>query len=146
MAWEDIGIADPRAMQIANDAASTYERLGSPEGDLALASEIVYLSVAPKSNAAYQAYSKAKAFVQKDRSREVPLHLRNASNTMAKKMSYGQNLPYAHDEPYGYAAGVSYWPDDLTAQIWYRPVSRGLEIKISEKLKFLKQLDAKSPL
>lgn len=142
MALEDIGLADPRALQIANDAASAYERLGSPEGDLALANAVIYLSVAAKSNATYKAYNQAKAFVKKDSNREVPLHLRNASTALAKQLGHGKNYQYTHDLPNGYAAGESYWPNNLTAQQWYLPVSRGLEIKISEKLAFLKTLDA----
>ena len=142
MAWEDIGLADPRALQIANDAASTYERLGSPEGDLALANAVIYLSIAAKSNATYKAYNEAKAYVKKDSSRDVPLHLRNAPTSLAKQLGHGKHYQYAHDMPYGYAAGVSYWPQDMAPQKWYYPVNRGLEIKIAEKLKFLTQLDA----
>lgn len=141
MAWEDIGLADPKALQIVNDAAKAYERLGSPEGDLSLASAIIYLSVAPKSNASYKAFNAAKAHIKKDVSREVPLHLRNAPTPSMKSLGYGENYRYPHDESYGYAVGVSYWPENMPPHQWYFPVQRGLEIKISEKLKFLKQLE-----
>lgn len=141
MAWEDIGLADPRAMQIANDAAVTYERLGSPEGELALAQAVIYLAVAAKSNAGYMAYNQAKAFVRQDKSREVPVHLRNAPTKLMKELGYGHEYRYAHDEPHGYAAGESYLPDGISEPGWYQPVSRGLEIKIVEKMAFLRRLD-----
>jgi putative ATPase len=141
MAWEDIGLADPRAMQIANDAAATFERLGSPEGELALAQAVIYLSIAPKSNAGYKAYNAAMAFVRKDRSREVPVHLRNAPTQLMKELGHGREYRYAHDEPQGYAAGESYLPEGLEPPGWYVPVARGLEIKIAEKLAFLRQMD-----
>ncbi|KTD50074.1 recombination factor protein RarA [Legionella quinlivanii] len=141
MAWEDIGLADPKAMQIANDAAATYERLGSPEGELALAQAVIYLAVAPKSNAGYIAYNQARDFIKKDKSREVPLHIRNAPTALMQKLGYGQQYRYAHDEPHGYAAGESYLPEGMKEPHWYAPVPRGLEIKIAEKLKFLRQLD-----
>lgn len=141
MAWEDIGLADPRAMQIANDAATTYERLGSPEGELALAQAVIYLAVAAKSNAGYKAYKQAKAFVKQDKSREVPIHLRNAPTKLMKELGYGHEYRYAHDEPHAYAAGESYLPDDMQEPSWYQPVPRGLEAKIAEKLEFLRQLD-----
>jgi putative ATPase len=141
IAWEDIGLADPRAMQIANDAAITYERLGSPEGELALAQAVIYLSVAAKSNAGYQAYNAAANFVRMDHSRAVPMHLRNAPTTFMQQAGYGQAYRYAHDEPEAYAAGVSYWPDGLIAPQWYQPKNQGLEIKIADKLKHLKLLD-----
>lgn len=144
MAWEDIGLADPRAMQIVNDAASTYERLGSPEGELALAQAVIYLAVAAKSNAGYMAYKKAKAFVKKDKSREVPLHLRNAPTRLMNGLGYGQEYKYAHDEPYAYVPGEQYLPDGMSKPNWYQPVSRGLEAKILEKLLFLKKLDKES--
>ena len=115
MAWEDIGLADPRAMQIANDAASTYERLGSPEGELALAQAVIYLAVAPKSNAGYMAYNQAMAFIRKDKSREVPVHLRNAPTKLMKELGHGKAYRYAHDEPEGYAAGETYLPDGIAA-------------------------------
>ena len=105
MSWEDIGLADPRAVQIANDAATTYERLGSPEGELALAQAVIYLAVAAKSNAGYMAYNQARAFVKQDKSREVPVHLRNAPTKLMKKLGYGHAYRYAHDEPNAYAAG-----------------------------------------
>jgi putative ATPase len=141
MAWEDIGLADPRALQVVNDAAATYERLGSPEGDLALASAVIYLSVAAKSNSTYRAFKACQTFIKNDISRDVPLHLRNAPTQFAKTLNHGQAYRYAHDEPYGYAAGENYWPDGISAQQWYQPVPRGLEIKISQKLDQLKRLD-----
>jgi putative ATPase len=141
MAWEDIGLADPRAMQIANDAALTYERLGSPEGELALAQAVIYLAVAPKSNAGYKAYNEAKAFIKKDKSREVPVHLRNAPTKLMKELGHGREYRYAHDEPDAYAAGETYLPDGLAAPNWYQPVPRGLESKIAEKLAYLRKLD-----
>ena len=141
MAWEDIGLADPRAMQIANDAASTFERLGSPEGELALAQATIYLAVAAKSNAGYNAYNQAMAFVKKDQSKPVPVHLRNAPTKLMKELGYGHAYRYAHDEPGAYAAGETYLPDGMREPGWYQPVDRGLEIKISEKLSYLRQLD-----
>ncbi|MFA5489627.1 MAG: replication-associated recombination protein A [Candidimonas sp.] len=141
MAWEDIGLADPRAMQIANDAAITYERLGSPEGELALAQAVLYLSVAAKSNAGYMAYNRARAFVKKDKSREVPVHLRNAPTKLMKELGYGHEYRYAHDEPNAYAAGETYLPDGIEEPGWYQPVPRGLEIKIAEKMAALRKLD-----
>lgn len=141
MAWEDIGLADPRAMQIANDAATTYERLGSPEGELALAQAVIYLAVAPKSNAGYMAYNQARAFVKQDKSREVPVHLRNAPTKLMKELGYGRAYRYAHDEPHAYAAGETYFPEGITEPNWYQPVPRGLEIKIADKLRTLRQWD-----
>ena len=141
MAWEDIGLADPRAMQIANDAALTYERLGSPEGELALGQAVIYLAVAAKSNAGYNAYNQAKAFVKGDKSREVPVHLRNAPTKLIKKLGYGHDYRYAHDEPNAYAAGETYLPDGMPAPGWYQPTPRGLEAKIGEKLALLKRWD-----
>ncbi|HAU1190475.1 TPA: replication-associated recombination protein A [Legionella pneumophila] len=141
MSWEDIGLADPKAIQIANDAAATYERLGSPEGELALAQAVIYLSVAAKSNAGYLAFNQAMEFVKKDKSREVPIHLRNAPTQLMKKLGYGHEYRYAHDEPYGYAAGERYLPEGMQEVNWYNPVQRGLETKIAEKLAFLRQLD-----
>ena len=140
MAWEDIGLADPRAMQIVNDAAETWERLGSPEGDLALAQAVIYLSVAPKSNAGYTAFNGAMDFVRKDKSREVPVHLRNAPTRLMKELGYGHEYRYAHDEPEAYAAGENYFPEGMSVS-WYRPTDRGLEAKISEKLEHLQELD-----
>ena len=141
MAWEDIGLADPRGMQIANDAAATYERLGSPEGELALAQAVIYLAVAAKSNAGYMAFNQAMSFVKKDKSREVPMHLRNAPTRLMKDLGHGGNYRYAHDEPNAYAAGERYLPDGVIDAEWYKPVHRGLEIKIAEKLNLLKKLD-----
>jgi putative ATPase len=141
MAWEDIGLADPRAMQLANDAAQTYERLGSPEGELALGQAVVYLAVAPKSNASYQAFNAARAFVTTDRSREVPVHLRNAPTQLMKDLGHGHAYRYAHDEPHAYAAGESYLPQGMAEPHWYEPVERGLESKIAERMAFLRGLD-----
>jgi putative ATPase len=138
MASEDIGLADPRALQIALDAAHTYERLGSPEGELTLAQAVVYLAVAPKSNAVYQAYNLARAFVRQDGTRPVPLHLRNAPTSLMKGLGYGREYRYAHDEPDAFAAGESYWPQDTPAQRFYEPAPRGLEIRIGEKLNELR--------
>lgn len=148
MAIEDIGLADPRAQGMAIEACQIYERLGSPEGELALSNVVIYLSVAPKSNAAYNAYNQAKAFVAQDKSRPVPLHLRNAPTKLMKALDYGKEYRYAHHEPEAYAAGVEYFPDDLhdknTVPQFYIPTPRGLEGKISEKLKHLKDLDKQS--
>jgi len=141
MAWEDIGLADPRAMQVANDAAATYERLGSPEGELALGQAVIYLAIAAKSNAGYNAFNQARAFVKQDKSREVPVHLRNAPTRLMKELGYGHAYRYAHDEPHAYAAGETYLPEGMAEPGWYRPVPRGLEIKIAEKLAFLRKLD-----
>jgi len=141
MAWEDIGLADPRAMQMANDAAATYERLGSPEGELALGQAVIYLAVAAKSNAGYMAFNQAMAFVKKDKSREVPVHLRNAPTKLMKELGHGHAYRYAHDEPHAYAAGESYLPEGMDEPRWYAPVPRGLEGKVADKLAFLRQLD-----
>ena len=141
MAWEDIGLADPRAAQVAATAAETYERLGSPEGELALAEAVIYLAVAAKSNAAYVAYNAARAFVSNDGSRPVPLHLRNAPTKLMRELDYGKDYRYAHDEEGGYAAGEKYLPEGMPAVEWYRPVERGLELKIGEKLAHLRELD-----
>lgn len=141
MAWEDIGLADPRAMQMCNDAAATYERLGSPEGELALAQAVIYLAVAPKSNAGYMAYNKAKAFVKSDATRPVPLHLRNAPTKLMKQLDYGRDYRYAHSEEGGFAAGESYLPDGMEEPGFYQPVPRGLEIKIGQKLEQLRELN-----
>ncbi|HEX7690545.1 MAG TPA: replication-associated recombination protein A [Burkholderiaceae bacterium] len=141
MAWEDIGLADPRAMQVANDAATTYERLGSPEGELALAQAVIYLAVAAKSNAGYNAYNAARAFVKSDKSREVPVHLRNAPTRLMKELGYGHEYRYAHDEPNAYAAGETYLPDGMPDPRWYRPVPRGVEAKIADKLAQLRRWD-----
>ncbi|MDR3038627.1 MAG: replication-associated recombination protein A [Candidatus Adiutrix sp.] len=141
MAWEDVGLADPRAADLALKAAETYERLGSPEGELALAEAVIFLAVAAKSNAGYLAYSRAAAFIKGDSSREVPVHLRNAPTRLMKELGYGREYRYAHTEPHAYAAGESYLPEGLAEPGWYRPVNRGLEIKIAEKLAFLRGLD-----
>ncbi len=141
MAWEDIGLADPRAMQIVNEAATTYERLGSPEGELALAQAVIYLSIAAKSNAGYMAFNQARAFVKQDKSREVPVHLRNAPTKLMKELGYGHEYRYAHDEPEAYAAGETYLPEGMREPGWYRPVQQGLETRISEKLNYLRSLD-----
>ena len=138
MASEDIGLADPRALRMALDAAEVYERLGSPEGDLALAQCVVYLAVAPKSNAVYKAFNAAKAFIKQDGTRPVPLHLRNAPTKLMKSLDYGKNYRYAHNEEDGFAAGENYFPEGMPAPDWYQPVSRGLEIQIADKLNALK--------
>lgn len=141
MASEDIGLADPRALSMALDAMQTMERLGSPEGELAMAQCVVYLSVAPKSNAVYKAFKAAKQFVKEDRTRVVPLRLRNAPTQLMKDLEHGRGYRYAHDEPQAFAAGEHYFPDDVPAQQFYHPVPRGLEIKIAEKLKSLQDLN-----
>ncbi len=141
MASEDIGLADPRALTITLDACATYERLGSPEGELALAEAVVYLACAAKSNAVYVAYNEARALVQSDQSKPVPDHLRNAPTRLMKELGYGHAYRYAHDEPEAYAAGEEYFPDGLDAPRFYRPTPRGLEGKIAEKLAHLRELD-----
>ena len=141
MASEDIGNADPRALQLALDAAEAYDRLGTPEGELALAQAATYLAVAAKSNASYLAWNAAKAFVRETGSRPVPLHLRNAPAKLMKQMGYGQAYRYAHDEPDAYAAGQTYFPDDVGEQRWYQPNARGLEAKMAEKLAWLRARD-----
>ncbi len=143
MASEDIGLADPRALEIALAACVTYERLGTPEGELALANCALYLAAAPKSNAAYVAYNQARAFVAQDPSRTVPVHLRNAPTKLMKELGFGREYRYAHDEPEAYAAGENYLPDDMPAVSWYQPTPRGLEGKIGEKLAHLRELDRK---
>ncbi len=149
MASEDIGLADPRALRLALDASETYERLGSPEGELALAQAVVYLAVAPKSNAVYTAWKAARAFVQQDGSRPVPLHLRNAPTQLMKDLDYGRDYRYAHDAADGYPSGEQYFPDFPhdrdPAPRFYAPVARGLEIRIGEKLAQLRQLDEEAP-
>jgi putative ATPase len=144
MAWEDIGLADPRGIQMANEAAATYERLGSPEGELALGQAVIYLSIAAKSNAGYNAYNKARAFIKQDSSREVPAHLRNAPTKLMKQLGHGKDYRYAHNEEGGFAAGERYLPDGMADPGWYQPVNRGLEIKISEKLEALRSLNKKA--
>jgi len=141
MATEDIGLADPRAMEVALNAAEIYERLGTPEGELALAECVIYLAVAAKSNAVYTAYGAARAFVAEDGTRPVPLHIRNAPTKLMKNLGYGKDYRYAHDEDEGYAAGESYLPDGMPRQEWYRPTDRGLEAKIREKLEHLRRRD-----
>ena len=138
MAVEDVGLADPRALSLALDACATYERLGSPEGELALAEAVLYLAAAPKSNAVYEAYNAARAFVAKDSTRPVPLHLRNAPTHLMKDLGYGKGYRYAHDEEGAYAAGENYFPEGMATAQWYRPTDRGLEAKIREKLEGLK--------
>ncbi|WP_454904358.1 replication-associated recombination protein A [Variovorax gossypii] len=142
MASEDIGLADPRALRLALDAAEVYERLGTPEGELALAECVVYLAIAPKSNAVYKAYNAVRALVKKDSTRPVPMHLRNAPTKLMKELDYGKGYRYAHDEEGGFAAGERYLPDGLEGQVFYEPVDRGLEIRIGEKLRELRRLNA----
>ncbi|WP_247596859.1 replication-associated recombination protein A [Hydrogenophaga sp. PAMC20947] len=144
MASEDIGLADPRALRMALDAADVYERLGTPEGELALAECVVYLAVAPKSNAVYKAFNEAKAFVKKDGTRPVPMHLRNAPTKLMKDLDYGKGYRYAHDESGGFAAGENYLPEGMAAPDFYRPVERGLEIRIADKLRDLKNRNHQS--
>ena len=144
MATEDIGLADPRALRLTLDAAETYERLGSPEGELALAEATVYLACAAKSNAVYNAYNQVRAFVAKDQSRPVPEHLRNAPTKLMKQLGYGKLYRYAHNEPEAYAAGETYLPEGLGDPGWYQPTPRGLEGKIAEKLAYLRKLDAEA--
>jgi putative ATPase len=144
MATEDIGLADPRALRLSLDAAETYERLGSPEGELALAEATVYLACAAKSNAVYNAYNQVRAFVAKDQSRPVPEHLRNAPTKLMKQLGYGKLYRYAHNEPEAYAAGETYLPEGLGDPGWYQPTPRGLEGKIAEKLAYLRKMDAEA--
>ncbi|HWS12573.1 MAG TPA: replication-associated recombination protein A [Rhodocyclaceae bacterium] len=144
MAVEDVGLADPRALDLALAACQTYERLGSPEGELALAEAVVFLACAAKSNRIYLAYNAARAFVREDASRPVPEHLRNAPTKLMKDLGYGRAYRYAHDEPEGYAAGENYFPDGMPPVEWYRPSGRGLEAKIAEKLAHLRELDRKA--
>ena len=144
MASEDVGLADPRALRMALDATEVFERLGSPEGELALAECVVYLAVAAKSNAVYKAFKEVKAFVKDDGTRPVPMHLRNAPTRLMKDLDYGKGYRYAHDEEGGFAAGETYLPDGMTTPGFYRPVERGLEIRIAEKLRQLRQLNIDS--
>jgi putative ATPase len=141
MAAEDVGLADPRSLEIAMRAAEVYERLGSPEGELALAECVVYLAVAPKSNAVYAAYNAVREFVSRDSSRPVPMHLRNAPTRLMKDLGYGKGYRYAHDEEGGYAAGERYLPDGVDSPGWYQPTDRGLEAKIRDKLAWLRRRD-----
>ena len=144
MASEDIGLADPRALEVAINAAEVYERLGTHEGELALAECVIYLAVAAKSNAVYAAYNEARAFISEDGTRPVPLHIRNAPTKLMKTLGYGKDYRYAHDEDEGYAAGENYFPDGMERPQWYRPTDRGLEGKIREKLDHLRSLDDKA--
>ena len=144
MATEDIGLADPRALRMTLDACETYERLGSPEGELALAEAVIYLACAAKSNAAYVAYNAARSYISHDDSRPVPVHLRNAPTRLMKDMGFGKDYRYAHDEAEGYAAGENYFPDGMEKVSWYRPTSRGMEGRIAEKLAYLRNLDKKA--
>ena len=142
MAVEDIGLADPRALEISLNACATYERLGSPEGELALAQATIFLACAAKSNAAYKAYNAARDFVKRDGSRPVPLHLRNAPTRLMKELGYGKTYRYAHDEPEAYAAGEDYLPEGMPRPGWYQPTPRGMEARIGDKLAHLRALDA----
>ncbi|MCK5091127.1 MAG: replication-associated recombination protein A [Gammaproteobacteria bacterium] len=144
MASEDIGNADPRALQLAMNAWDVQERLGSPEGELALAQAVLYMACAAKSNAVYKAYNAARDDVRQHGSMEVPLHLRNAPTKLMKELGYGKKYRYAHDEPEAYAAGEHYFPEEMEPKTYYHPVPRGLEIKISDKLAHLRELDSKS--
>jgi putative ATPase len=144
MASEDIGLADPRALRLALDAVETYERLGTPEGELALAEAVIYLACAAKSNAVYVAYGKARAFIAEDGSRPVPLHIRNAPTRLMKHLGYGKHYRYAHDEDDAYAAGERYLPEGMPEVSFYVPTERGLEAKIAEKLAALRERDAKA--
>ena len=134
IASEDIGNADPRALRLALDAWETYERLGSPEGELALAQAVIYCACAPKSNAAYTAFSAAMVDAKSEGSLPVPLHLRNAPTKLMRDLSYGQKYRYPHDDPSGFIAGENYFPEGLEMRQYYKPIDRGLEIKIKEKL------------
>jgi putative ATPase len=144
MAIEDIGLADPRALRLALDASETYERLGSPEGELALAEAVLYLAAAAKSNAVYNAYNAARAFVAQDGTRPVPLHIRNAPTKLMKNLGYGKDYRYAHDEADAFAAGENYLPEGMPKVGWYRPTGRGLEGRIKEKLDELHRLNAEA--
>jgi len=144
MASEDIGLADPRALPLTTAAVETYERLGSPEGELALAEAVLYLACAAKSNAVYTAYNAARAFIAEDGSRPVPMRLRNAPTKLMKGLGYGKGYRYAHDEEGAYAAGERYFPDGMPEVSWYEPTDRGLEAKIREKLEALRTRDAKA--
>ena len=138
MAVEDIGLADPRALRLALDACETYERLGSPEGELALAEAALYLAVAAKSNAVYEAYNAARDFIRSDGTRPVPLHIRNAPTSLMNSLGYGKGYRYAHDEPGAYSAGQTYLPEGMPAVEWYKPTTRGLEEKIRTRMEELK--------
>lgn len=144
MAWEDIGLADTNAATIALNALHTYERLGSPEGDLAIANAIVYLAVTPKSNSVYSAYNNVRKFVANGLSREVPAHLRNAPTKLMSELGYGKEYKYAHDYPHHYVPDETYWPDHMEKQYFYKPTDQGLEKRVAERLAFLKSLDKKT--
>jgi len=145
MAVEDIGLADPRALRLALDAAEVYERLGSPEGELALAECVVYLAIAPKSNAVYKAYNHVRKLIKSDGTRPVPMHLRNAPTQLMKDLDYGKAYRYVHDEPDAFAAGENYWPDGMKPPVLYEPVERGMEIKIAEKMRLLRDKNTQAP-
>jgi putative ATPase len=144
MATEDVGLADPRALEIALAASETYERLGSPEGELAIAQAVVYMACAPKSNALYKAYGDVRAFIAKDATRPVPMRLRNAPTRLMKDLGYGEGYRYAHDEPDAYAAGETYLPDGMKPVRWYEPTEQGVEQRIRERLQYLRGLDRQS--
>jgi putative ATPase len=144
MAVEDVGLADPRALRIALDAAETFERLGSPEGELALAEAVLYMAATPKSNAVYAAYNAAREFVAGDATRPVPMHIRNAPTRLMKDLGYGKGYRYAHDEEDAFAAGENYFPEGMPAHEWYRPSERGLEQKIRERLDELRRRNAEA--
>jgi putative ATPase len=141
MASEDIGNADPRALRVALDAWDVQERLGSPEGELAIAQAVVYMAIAAKSNAVYMAFKAAMRDARESGSLDVPLHLRNAPTKLMKELDYGKAYRYAHDEPDAYAAGESYFPEALGERSYYRPVNRGLEIKVAEKMAWFREQD-----
>jgi putative ATPase len=145
MATEDIGLADPRAIEVALAATQTYERLGSPEGELAIAQAVVYMACAPKSNSVYKAYGAVRAFIEKDGSRPVPMRLRNAPTKLMKDLGYGEGYRYAHDEPDAYAAGETYLPDGMRPVRWYEPTDHGIEQRIRERLDALRRLDRGKP-
>ena len=144
MAVEDVGLADPRALRIALDACETYERLGSPEGELALAEAVIYLALAAKSNAIYEAYNAARDFISRDGTRPVPLHIRNAPTRLMKDLGYGKDYRYAHEEEGAYAAGENYFPEGMPRVEWYRPTDRGAEARIRERMAELRRLDAEA--
>src|SRR2546421_12553414 len=144
MAIEDIGLADPQGLRVALDACETFERLGSPEGELALAEAVIYLAVAPKSNAVYEAYNAARDFITKDGTRPAPLHIRNAPTSLMKKLGYGKDYRYAHEEQGAYAAGENYFPEGMPAVEWYKPTERGREARLRERIAEMRRLDAEA--
>jgi len=144
MAVEDVGLADPLALRLTLDACATYERLGSPEGELALAEAVIYLALAPKSNAVYEAYNAARDFIIKDGTRPVPLHIRNAPTSLMKQLGYGKDYRYAHEEEGAYAAGENYLPEGMPRVEWYKPTDRGREAKLRERIAELRRLDAEA--